>query len=416
MRAILSVFSFSPPPISCRFARLAAFIVLGGFLSPVASPLRAQSDPAVNEKFRKATEAMRAGKLEEAGDGFSEVIKAAPDFAEAFLNLGLVLEEQGHNEDAISYLKKALALKPRMRGANLFLGVAEFRLNHSDRAVDALKKETSASPKDANAWMWLGVAQLVAERPEEAADSLDKAAKLDPANVDILYHRGRAHLLVSKNSYEKMFKVDPHSWRVHQVLGQMSSEADRHEDAILQYQAAISLVPTQPGLHEELAGEYYSSSRFPEAAAAYGRELEIDPHNAVARYRLGILKMETGDAARGKSLIEAALRETPALADADYNLGRAEMLLGNDETAVSHFRKATQTETDPDVLQQAWYQLGTVLRRMHRTQEAQEAFAIFQNLKDQQLEESQKQLKKFQRKGDSDAVAPVPTSDQPGNQ
>ncbi len=32
---------------------------------------------------------------------------------------------------------------------------------------------------------------------------------------DILYHRGRARLLVSKDSYAEMFKVDPQSWRVH---------------------------------------------------------------------------------------------------------------------------------------------------------------------------------------------------------
>jgi tetratricopeptide (TPR) repeat protein len=100
---------------------------------------------------------------------------------------------------------------------------------------------------------------------------------------------------------------------------------------------------------------------------------------------------------------------------ADYNLGRAEMLLGNDSAAIEHFQKATQTDNDPDVLQQAWYQLGTALRRMHRTQDAQQAFAMFQKFKDQQLEASQKQMKQFQQPGDSDAVAPAPTPDQPNN-
>ena len=51
-----------------------------------------------------------------------------------------------------------------------------------------------------------------------------------------------------------------------------------------------------------------------------------------------------------------------------------------------------------------------------RTQEAQQAFAMFQKFKDQQLELSQKQMKQFQQQGDSDAVAPSPTPDQPGNQ
>ena len=87
--------------------------------------------------------------------------------------------------------------------------------------------------------MWLGVVQLADEQADQAAESLDRAAKLNPDNVDILYNRGRAHLLVSKNSYEKMYKTDPNTWRVHQVLAQAYAESGRHEEAISEYQAAI---------------------------------------------------------------------------------------------------------------------------------------------------------------------------------
>src|SRR5207302_1859760 len=98
-------------------------------------------------------------------------------------------------------------------------------------------------------WAWFGKSREEMKKQWEAAAALDKAARLAPDNVDILYHRGRAHLLVSKNSYEKMFQVDPHSWRVHQVLAQADAEADRHEDAIAEYHAAIQIAPKQPGLH-----------------------------------------------------------------------------------------------------------------------------------------------------------------------
>jgi len=81
--------------------------------------------------------------------------------------------------------------------------------------------------------------------------------------------------------------------------------------------------------------------------------------------------------------------------------------LCEDPRNAEHFQKATQTDMDPDVLQQSWYQLGTVLRRMHRPQEAQQAFAMFQKFKDQQLETSQKQMRQFQQQGQADAVAPA---------
>lgn len=375
-----------------------------------------QISPEAAEKFRQASEAMRNGNLDAAGEGFSDVVKEAPSFAEAYLNLGLVREEQGQHVEAIAHFQKAVQLKPKLRGANLFLGIAQYRTNQLDPALVSLRKEAAAYPKDPTAWMWVGIVALEKGSAEEATEALDKAAKLAPDNADILYHRGRAHLAVSKESYSHMFQVDPKSWRVREILAEANADAERHTDAIAEYQAAIKLAPNEPRLHEELGTEYRIAGKMQEAEEAFRRELEIDPDNVVAQYKLGVLLTEKGDAAQGKQYIEAALRVRPGLRHADYNLGRAEMLLGNDATAADHFQKATQTDTDPDVLQQAWYQLGTVFRRMHRAQEAQQAFAMFQKFKDQQLETSQRHMKQFQQQGGADAVAPTGPPEQSGNQ
>src|SRR3984957_2123249 len=273
---------------------LMASALLCLFLSCGSPQILAQDMPDVSETFRRASEAMRRGDLNAAAEGFASASKASPAFAEAHFNLALVREEQGRFEEAIVSLQKALSLKPHLHGANLFLGVAYYRTNRFAPALAAVNKETAAYPKDASAWMWLGVIQLARDRPEDAAAALDQAAKLAPENVDILYHRGQAHLLVSKNSYGKMFKTDPKSWRVHQVLAQANSEADRPVDAIAEYQEAIKLAPAQPGLHEELGSEYRSAGKPLEAEAAYQHELEIDPLNPLARYKLGVFAIERG--------------------------------------------------------------------------------------------------------------------------
>ena len=369
----------------------------------VPSLTRAQS-PDVSAEFARAAQAMRQGKLEEAGTGFAGVIKLAPGFAEAYFNLGLVRQEQGRYVDAIPSFQKALTLQPKLHGANLFLGITEFRLNHLDKAASAVLRETAAYPKDANAWMWLGVVRLAQDRAEEAAEALDRADKLKPNDQDILYHRGRAHLLVSKDSYAEMFKIDSHSWRVHRVLAQANAEADRHVDAIAEYEAAVKLAPTQPGLHEELGSEYRNANKIPEAEAAFRRELELDPQNVLARYKLGAIAVEQGDGAKGKELMEAAQREKPGLVHMDYNLGRAEMLLGNDAAAAEHFERTVKTDTTPEVVEQAWYQLGTIYRRQHRMDEARNAMATFQKLKDEEAATSQERMKKSALHGDANST------------
>src|SRR5260370_12310799 len=137
-----------------------------------------------------------------------------------------------------------------------------------------------------------------------------------------------------------MFKVNSNPWLVRRVLAQANAEAERRVDAIAEYEAAIKLAPTQPGLHEELGTEYRSVNKIPEAEAAFQRELEIDPHNVLATYKLGAIEVEQGDAAKGKELIEAAQKEKPGLVHLEYNLRRAEMLLHNVADAASHFDRA----------------------------------------------------------------------------
>ena len=393
-----------------EISRFTRWTSLAAMLICVATFLSAQS-PHTPPEFIQGTQAMHEGKLQEAAAAFAAAAKRQPGFAEAHLNLGLADEELGKYDEAITSLREALRLKPHLRGANLFLGISEFRLNRLDDAAAAIQKETIAYPKDATAWMWLGVVRLSQELPEDAAEALDKAAKLNPDDQDILYHRGRAHLLVSKNSYDQMFKLNPKSWLVHRVLAQASAQADRHMDAVTEYEEAIKLAPMQPGLHEELGTEYRAVNKIPEAEQAFERELELDPHNVLARYKLGALEVEKGNGAKGKEFIEAAQKQKPDLIHLDYNLGRAEALLGNDSDAAGHFERAVKNDSDPEVVEQAWFQLGTAYRRLHRMNEAHAAMATYQQLKDADAQKSQKALETY-RQQHPDGNEPAPASPQ----
>jgi len=377
-----------------RGRAILARTILLSFIScwPIHAARQGAAD--VNEAFQQATAAMRQGRLEEAGAAFETITHTAPTFVGAHFNLGLVREEQGRFEDAVQSLKKALVLNPRLRAANLFLGIAHYRLNEYELAIPALRREIKLNPIDPQAWMWLGVAELAREQPEQAAVALDKAAKLSPNDVDILYHRGHAHLLVSKLSYERMLRANPDSWRVRQVLAQADAEADRDVDAVAEFQAAIKAAPQQPGLHEELGTEFWKLNKMEEAQAEYKRELAIDPHSRLATYKLGSLLVESAKPEEGKPLIEAALREDPNLKEAYYYLGRAHMQLGNENEALDALKKAVTLNSNPEIIAQAWYQLAMVYRRMHRMEEAQQAMSTFQKLKEQESEHRQQELEK----------------------
>ena len=359
----------------------------------------------VAEALHEGNQAMREGHPEAAAVLFRSAIAAAPRMAEAYFNLGLAEEQAGRHAEAVKALTKALELKPLLPGANLFLGVANYRLNHLDAAAAALRKEVERSPSSAKAQMWLGVTLLAQNQPEKAAAALDKATKLDPKDVDIMYHRGRAHLLVSKTAYEEMFTASPDSWRVHQVLAEAYQEADRHTDAITEYKMAIAAAPLEPGLHDRLGEEFWKNGALEDADVAFAEELKLDVNSITALYHLGRLRVTRSDRGQvedGVQLLSRALAQDPTMSQVEYYLGRGTAQLGRRDDAVRHYENAIKGDPNGDVAQQSYYQLSRLYRQMKRLDDSKLALVNFSRLK-KQADIDQK--RKFENRFNPDADA-----------
>ena len=226
--------------LSGMFAGGLSSVVLGGLPVPAQTPAPSAT---VQEAMQQGAAAMTAGDFNAAVSAYTTVTKEVPGFAEGYFNLGLALQQAGQLDDAQSALKKALRLKPDMRGGNLFLGIIAYRQNRYKEAEDDLQRETHVDPRDAKAFMWLGVCHLAQDDPQGAIAPLDKAYALDPSDADILYHRGRAYFLVANASYAAMFKLNYDSVRVHQVLAESYAQAYRNQEAILEFELAVKLLP-----------------------------------------------------------------------------------------------------------------------------------------------------------------------------
>jgi tetratricopeptide (TPR) repeat protein len=359
--------------------RLAVFWI-AALLSPLCLPGQTSQ---FEKSFHQGTEAMRAGQWDEAAKAFGEASVIMPTSAKAYFNLGLARFQQGHLDEALVALSRTLTLAPRLRGANFFLGIAEYRKNDYRDAITSLRREIQIDPGNATALMWLGVAQLGAGDAMAATVALDKAAQLSPGDVDILYHRGRAHMLVSKESYEQMYKSDPNSWRVHQALAQSFVEADRLEDAANECQVALRLRPAEPGLHEELGDIYWKQNQLEKAESAFQEELKIDGNSLSSSYKLAVVSLERAKPEATVALMGEVLRREPKYLDAHYQMGRAQAQLGQVDAAIASFTAAVAdaSQTDSESLRQSYYQLAQLYRRAQRPEESKGALDSFMRLK-----------------------------------
>jgi tetratricopeptide (TPR) repeat protein len=346
------------------------------------TPALAKPDPtSISQAMRDGSEMMKTGHFAEAAAAYARVTQIEPGFAEGYFNLGLAEEQAGRLDDARSALEKAAQLKPGLRGANLFLGTIAYRQNRFKDAEANLLKETQLDPRDAKAFMWLGVCRLAQDDPQKAIPPLDNAFALDPSDVDILYHRGRAYLLVANASYDAMFKLGHDSLRVHQVLGEAYAQAYRNQNAISEFELAVKMAPRQPGLHEELADQYWIVGDVDKATAAYREELAIDPNAVSSMYKLGSLLANSSTPAEGIPLLRSALRLDPSLSDAHYYLGEGLMGTDHDAEAIQEFEGAIAADPANDRAMTSYYKLALIYRKLHKTQEAQAALTNYQRMR-----------------------------------
>lgn len=358
-------------------------LLLGGPALLAAEVSTSDANAAAQKAMHDGAAAMAAQNFTEAVADYTIVTRDLPQFAGGYVNLGLAMEQAGQLDQARAALLKSLQIDPGLRGANLFLGLIAYRQNRYRDAEIRLTRETRLDPHDAKAFMWLGVCYLAQDNPQAAIAPLNRAYALDPKDSDILYHRGHAYLMMADNSYAAMFKLNPDSMRVHQVLGEAYAKGYRTQQAISEFQLAIKMAPQEPGLHEELGDQYWVAGNLKDAANAYRAELRIDPYSATSMYKLGSLLVLNSKPAEGVALLRKALQVDPSLNDAHFYLGTGLMNLNMNQQAIQEFTKAIASNPTNDRAQSSYYKLAMLYRKLGNHQAEADAMQNFLRLKNE---------------------------------
>ena len=244
-------------------------LLLVAVLSPIIVCGQSDNSEQLKSFFQSGAEAMQKGDLTAAEGAFRKATELAPEFALAWLDLGLTQLREGNLLDATASIRKSLQLDPDSPSAHLFLGIAEYQSSHPEEAVNELQQAIQEDPKNLQALTWLGIVELNIGHPDKAVDPLDRASEIAPKDEVVLDYRVQAHMGVAKQSYSQLYKLDPTSWRLHRLNAVIDSQALEHKQAIDEYQLAINLAPNQPDLYEGLGWEYRALDQNDQAVAAF---------------------------------------------------------------------------------------------------------------------------------------------------
>jgi tetratricopeptide (TPR) repeat protein len=117
-------------------------------------------------------------------DFFKRSLKVNPGNAEAYNNIGNVLNSKGNPDAALDYFKKALKIKPKFADVYNNIGNALNAKGDTDAAIGSYKKALKIKPDYAEAYYNKGIALKDKGEQKAAIDSYKRAIKIKPDYAD----------------------------------------------------------------------------------------------------------------------------------------------------------------------------------------------------------------------------------------
>ena len=161
--------------------------------------------------FFEGNEHMAAGDPAAAEACFREALRLAPDLAQAYANLGLMLDGRGAAEEAEACYRRSLELNPGSAKAHLNLGALLAGQKRFEQAEAAYRQAIALDPRSPVGWSNLGVL-YAGIRHEEAAERCYRLAM----DLDERYATARfnlSYLLLRQGRFEEgWLRLETRHW------------------------------------------------------------------------------------------------------------------------------------------------------------------------------------------------------------
>jgi len=250
------------------------------------------------EILQRAVLSYQLGNLADAERLCKTILRKKAASPMALHLLGAIAIRENRFEQALALIDRAVRFKPDYAEALVERGNVLQLLNRHAEAVASYETALRLQPGDAETIYNCGVALVALNRHAEALARFEGVLIVEPGHVRALNNRGGAlHVLNRLDdalaSYDQALAIDPRSVQALINRGVVLTALNRHSEALASFDKALLIAPGDADALYYRGFVLGELNRCEEAAASYERALEVRPDFAKARFALCMAALPT---------------------------------------------------------------------------------------------------------------------------
>jgi tetratricopeptide (TPR) repeat protein len=305
-----------------------------------------------------------------AGRTFDEIEKQAND-----------ARDTKHLEEAVTLYREALKLKPNWQEGNWYLGTSLFGLNRFVEARDAFRHVAISQPANGPAWALAGMCEFELKNYTRSLEYLLRAEStglggneelnsLVHLRIALLENRegafdqayARLIPIVATGTYPEVIdalgvtilrtpllpsEIPEQDRDLYRRAGEALYDTLTHdkESAARIFEELVTSYPNRPNVHNA-RGAFLVDSDPGEAIKEFERELEINPSDGNALFRLAMLYLKQGNPEKAVDYARRILKSSPSAVAPRRLLGEALLQSGDTTGAIVELQTTARQEPD----------------------------------------------------------------------
>ncbi len=206
----------------------------------------AMPDSLWEQKMAWAKARARGGRLEEAEELYRELVEEDPTNVRALNNLGVLLDEMGDAEGAVTQLRAARRIDPKNQEILGNLGAALGAMGRYAEAEEALRVAFRLDPTSLEIRTNLGILLFRRGLYEHAVEELEVVCSARPDDGLPLFYKGEALNRLGKveeaiEALERVTELVPGNPKAYYTLGVLFDKKNLPEKAAVMYRKARKL-------------------------------------------------------------------------------------------------------------------------------------------------------------------------------